>query len=407
MDRIPLSPLSDRTAVSRRRMLGLSTAAVGLATVGAAGCGSAPRSRTALASRDSKAPLGVLGANLNENLPDIDFAELRSVSATWLRGFYNMADADQGTVAGQPGIQRLMTAVAHGYHTILSLKFDYPKGLPAPGGGEMNRALARLDKVLVVVMGKVDILVIGNEPFYECGRQYANLNAFYETAARHTSDYRQRNHRTGEQTQIYMGAITDIEDPKSHTTQAERWLEFVRNTPYIAGTDCHPHVASLNDGLLYPKYILSRIRADQNFLATEFSLIKLYKKHMSDPVSATFADRYGISRGTPVWQVARGFIAHPVTQAEWNDFLLSCPWFAGTRNFMTDLVTRFRATRRCAAATYGLTQGAPSATDFGPGKPPWIFTSMFCPRTTRPGTNGLPGQNTTWTRQFRALQHSG
>jgi hypothetical protein len=416
MENAEHSQPGEGSPLTRRRMLGLSTMAVGLAAASTAGCGTivGSKGRSAATAGAGGAPagrvtapppVGVLGADLDQNLDTTNFAELQNLSATWIRGFYPMQDADQGDVANQPGMRKLLTAIGQGYGTVLNLKFKYDQGLPTAGSSKMKVAFERLDKVLAVVMGKVDIVVVGNEPFFECGRKTENLNEFYEALAQHTIDYRQQHTGSSRKTQIYMGALTDLETSNGRNALTDRWLEFVRSNPSIAGTDCHPHVPSLSDGQKYIDYIIPRLRPDQKFLATEFSLVKRYKQHLTDPVPARFAEQYHIPRGNQIWQVVRDSIQHPVPQTEWNDFLLACPWFANTRQFLSNLVGNFRKTGRCAVATYPLQQGTPMVQDFGPEKTPWVFTSMFCPHTVQKGAHGLPGQNVTWTNEFRSLQH--
>lgn len=163
-------------------------------------------------------------------------------------------------------------------------------------------------------------------------------------------------------------------------------------------------MASLSDGELYPNYILPRLRPDQKFLATEFSLVRLYAQHLKDPGSNNFADRYGFRRGTLVWQVGKSAIQHPFPQAEWNDFLTSCPWFENNKNFMSDIMTYFRNTGRCAMAGWGLFQDAGGAKCFGPNSLPWVFNTIFCPYTCQQGVDGLPGRNVNWIAEFRSLQ---
>ncbi len=352
-------------------------------------------------------PVNVIAANLNQDLDLLDFAQFQAISATWVRGFYLMQNADQGDVAGQPGMKKLTAAIAGGYGTVLNLKFDYEQGLPDVGSSAMSVALTRLDKVLAVVLGKVDIVVIGNEPFFECGQKTGNLNAFYETVAQHAIDYRKQHGASAGKTQIFMGALTDLENPKkSNVPLINRWLDYVKGNPDIAGTDCHPHVASMSDCQRYLDYIVPRIRPDQKFLATEFSLVKLYQKHLSDPVPAAFTTKYHLPAGTLVWQVVGDAIAHPFAQQEWNDFLLSCPWFSGNRDIMAQMAAAFRQTGRLAVAGYGITQDAGAVQDWGPGKTPWVFNSIFCPEVTQPGADGLPGQNLTWASEFRSLQQA-
>jgi hypothetical protein len=393
--------------LSRRRMLGLVAITAGLVGCDAGRTGTPAAPGTA--SRVSAPPAaGVLGANLNQDLATRNFAELRAVSATWLRGFYLMQNADHGDVANQPEIRKLLTAAAQGYGTVLNLKFDYPQGLPVPGSSAMDTVAARVSRVLAVVMGKVDILVIGNEPFFESGKQdrvTTAINRFYETVTQYAVAYRSRSGGTNPKTEIYLGALTGLENPPpDELPQITRWLDFARNDTAIAGTDCHPHVASLADARRYPDYILPRLRPDQKFLATEFSLVRLYEQHLSDPVATPFTERYRIPRGRLVWQVVQDAIRNPFPQDKWNDFLSACPWFAGNSTFMSDAVRYFRNGGRCAVAGWGLAQDAGAVADFGPDKLPWVFNSLFCPHTVQQGTDGLPGQNVTWTEEFRTLQ---
>jgi hypothetical protein len=351
---------------------------------------------------------GVLGADLNQSLDKLDYAELKAVSGTWVRGLYLMSDADQSDPATQAGFAKLIQAAASGYGTVLTTKFQYQdKPIPVPGSPDMEAALGQLDKVLAAAMGKVDILTIGNEPFFETSkadRATPRINVFYETLALHAAQYRQAHFGANCKTKIYMGALTALYLSSARTPQTHRWMTFTGSTPSIAGTDIHTHVPSLAAAQKYLDYVLPYLRSDQTFLVTEFSLVLLWKKHMSDPVNAAFASSHGIAPGTPAWQVIKTYIQNPVDEQEWNEFLLSNPWFAANKNFLAEQMRRFRSTGKLAVATYGITQDAPMSQDFGPAKPPWVLNSMFCPDVCKPQRGGLPGQNLTWSNQFRALQ---
>jgi hypothetical protein len=403
---------------SRRRLLGLS-GAVGLAAMGATltGCGQSqggpgPASANESAAEPTRVTAppanGVLGANFNGDPRSMNFAELQNVSATWLRGFIPTSDVDQDAPENQPPIQTLLTASGSGYGTVLSLKFPYfNQPIPTPGSPAMATELGRLDKVLPVVMNKVDILGIGNEPFIETQRKdWDRINAFYETLAQHVIDYRDKHFGTTCKTQLYMGALNHLDQPDWRTPATERWMTFVRNTPSIAGTDIHPHLPEPGADQAYLDYVLPRMRADQKFLATEFSLVLFWQKHLNDPVSTEFAARYGVQRGVPVWQVIKDAIDHPFPQQKWDDFLAMTPWFEGNKNYLQDQVQKFRKTGRLAVATYGVGQDAAMVDKFGPKSTPWLLNSLFCPHTVQPGRDGLPGRNTTWVDEFRALQHN-
>ena len=427
-------------ALSRRRLLGASGAA-GLAVLGAAGCqndtsgpdktagagkgagaGSsevaeanqkAGPGQEALPGKDAARvtappPVGVLGANFNGDPGKLEFEQLEDIGATWLRGFYPMRDADgasEDDIAGSSQIGTLLTAGSRGYGTVLSLKFEYKKNpIPTPGSDAWSTAFERLEKVLPVVMDKVDILVIGNEPFIESQGKDRNrrLNVFYEKLAQRVIAYRDKNF--AERTKLYMGALNHLEDEKKRTRAKRRWMRFVKKTMAIEGVDIHPHLADPGDGQDYLKFVLDRMRPGQKFLATEFSLVNLWLDHQKDPVSAEFAAAYEEEKGKQVWQVLKGAIAEPFTQQKWNDFLSMTPWFKSNNTYLQDQVKRFRSTGKLAVATYGVVQDEDMTTDFTAEKQPWLLNSLFCPYTVEDGKDGLPGRNHVWINQFRALQ---
>lgn len=398
-------------STSRRRLLALAPAAAA-AALGAAGCtddsGGAPGGTpTPSPSARVSAPpaTGVLAANVNQNLDHIDVDQLAAASATWVRGFLTVTPG-QVRPASDPGLARLLDAARRGYGTVLNLKFQYRnRPLPEPGTPAMRALLARLDAVLAATVGTVDILVIGNEPFFEtrpADRTSPRINRCYETLARYAIGYRERH--GGARTAIYLGALTALDDPAARTPQTRRWLTFAYRTEGIAGVDIHPHVGAPDRVQRYLDYMLPALRGDQRFLATEFSLVLLWKRHLSDPVDAGWADRHRMPAGTPMWQAIAAAIHHPVGERAWTDLLLSAPWYADHKRFLADQTARFRATGRLAVAAYGISQDRAMTRHVGPHSHPWLLNALFCPETCTPQRNGLPGRNLTWYDEFRAAQ---
>jgi len=350
---------------------------------------------------------GVLGANYNQNLDSVDYRELTAARAGWIRGFFTMPWADEGDPSNHFAVRTILDAANRGYGTVLSLKFPLAdREMPAPGSAAMATELARLDKILPLVMDRVDILVIGNEPFIESrpvDRDGA-LNAFYEAVAEHVIAYRESHCGDGCSTRLYMGALNRLDLPDRRTPAAERWMTFTRHTPELEGVDIHPHVPSQEAIQPFLDYILSRMRPDQKFLVTEFSLVWHWKAHLEDVISPDFAQRYGFAPDTLVWEVIRAAIEQPFPQQQWDDFLASSPWFESQKHFLRDQVERFRDTGRLAFASYGFRQDALMVQNFGPEKTPWLLNSVFAPYTVQPADNGLAGQGYTWIDDFSALQ---
>lgn len=370
------------------------------------------------------APDGALGANVNEDPGGLRLAQLRALSAGWLRGFVPVPEADRGPVEQQPSVAALLRAHRHGYGTVLSLKFPYrDQALPRPGTARMAAELARVEKIAHAVLGSVDILVIGNEPFLESRtdeRDGPAVNLFYEHVARHLIAYRARrfpersgkpagggaDRRTGEGggARLYLGALNHLDRPGRRTGATRRWLEFARREPEIEGVDIHPHVASLSAAQQYLDYVVPRLRDDQRFLATEFSLVLNWRRHLRDRIPGGFARRYGADPDTRVWQVLKEAVERPFPQEKWDAFLAMSPWFHENRHYLRDQVGRFRATGKLAVATYGVVQAEAMVRDIGPDKQPWLLNSLYANRTVRTPDGGLPGRNRAWCEDFRALQ---
>lgn len=402
---------------SRRWLLGVSGAALLTAACHpkgskqAGGEGSAQTNAKSGSAPVGEAPNGALGVNFNEDPSDMNFAQVRALSAKWVRGFVPMTDdLDTNPPAQQRSIARLLDASGKNFRTILSLKFPFltlGQSLPEVGSKEMAAQLKRVDRVLDAVMGKTDILTIGNEPFLETGKDErdARLNVFYEHVAEHVIDYRRKKFPHGCRTRLYMGALNRLDKKDGRTPATERWVAFVNRKPELEGLDIHPHVDSLQAAGKYVQYVVSRLDKNKKFLATEFSLVQLWEQHMGDKIPAAYAEKYEVPPNTRVWQVIGNAIEQPFPQKRWDDFLAMSPWFASHKDYLTQQMQMFRETGKLAVATYGVTQIESMQTGWGAHKKPWILNPLYANRTVRK-ENGRAGRTTVWFDSFRALQDS-
>ncbi|MFD7711053.1 hypothetical protein [Streptomyces sp. NPDC059786] len=400
---------AERRGLSRRGLFGLAGGSAlalgGLAlTANAATQGQDEAAADTTLAAD---PKGMLGANFNEEPSGMTNTVLDTLGTKWVRGFVAMPKLDSVAAAQQPAIQSLLAFSAAGYRTVLSLKFPFAdKQIPQPGSTAMDVELARVDKVLAAVLGKVDILVIGNEPFIETRQQdrAALLNPFYQAVAAHVIAKRASSCGSGCRTTLYMGALNRLEDAAWRTAATDVWLAYVKATPEIAGVDIHPHVAAIEHTAIYTDYVMTRMRAEQRFLATEFSLVRWWKEHWSDQVPAVYASRYGIPAGTLVWQEVRDAAAAPVTQQRWSDLLMNSSWFSTRQNYLTNQVRQLRATGRLAVATYGTLQQPAMVKDITADKMPWLLNSLYTNLVAQPSAGGAKAHHPTFFDEFKALQ---
>jgi hypothetical protein len=351
--------------------------------------------------------LGALGANYNENLDQLNYRELRSARAGWIRGFYTLPEADDVPPAESDTIRAIREAHDRGFQTLLSLKF--PKsGTPfaRPGSEEMAAELARLDRVLPLMLGTVDIVTIGNEPFIESmpSERDERLNEFYETVARHVIETRAELCGAGCPTHLFMGALNRLDLAANRTPAVERYLAFVRETPEIEGVDLHPHVPDEARIQEFLDYTLPRLRPEQTFLVTEFSLVWYWQPHMTDRIPAAFAQRYGYAPDTEVWEVIGEAIEHPFPSQKWNDLLAQSPWFESKKHLLRDEMARFRSTGRLAVATYGFRQIPSMTANWSATKPPWLLNSVFATLTVQHRDDAMSTPGYAWIDDFRRLQ---
>ncbi|AQR73421.1 hypothetical protein [Sphingomonas sp. LM7] len=350
---------------------------------------------------------GALGANYNEHFEDIDYRDLEKADAGWVRLFLPMPQLDRGAAAGHGAVKAILDAGDRGYKTILTLKFPYNRGdFPRAGTPEFEREITRVDAVLPLVMGKVDILVIGNEPYIESREQDRDLdlNGFYEAMAARVIAYRTAHCAGGCKTHLYMGALNRLDLKQNQTTSTERWMAFVKATPEIDGVNIHPHIPAIQASKPFLDYILPRMRPEQKFIVTEFSLVWWWQQNMKGQVPAAFAEKYGAPRTAQNWQIIKAALETPFPKAQWDEFLAQSPWFEARKHYLANQMKIFRDTGRLAVATYGFKQGSSMSAAWGPEKTPWLLNSIFAPSTVRKNADGTAAFNYAWIDDFKALQ---
>src|SRR3546814_19888589 len=97
---------------------------------------------------------GALGANFNEHYEDVDYRELDSARAKWIRLFLPMPQVDRGA-AENGAIRTTCEAGARGYTTIFPLKWPQDdRTLPKPGSTPYHRQLTLPAGGFPPVLGK-------------------------------------------------------------------------------------------------------------------------------------------------------------------------------------------------------------------------------------------------------------
>lgn len=350
--------------------------------------------------------IGGLGANYNEKLVWINNDELKRVDAKWIRGFIDMHLIDSQRADQDPNMGSLFKAIDAGYHTILSLKWSYSNlDFPTPGSPEMAAELQVLARLLPLVMGKVDILVIGNEPFIEAkaDQKDEKLNSFYESMALTTIEFRQK-HDFAMSTRLYMGALNRLDLPAKRTPGIERFLRFITSRPEINGVDLHPHMMTFDGHRSMLEYCLARIRPDQTFLATEFTMVWHWKKHMADTVSSYFCTKYGFPSSTKNYQVISAAMENPWPFEQWKEYLVHESWYMQFQDFISDAMQLYRSTGRLAVATYSFCPMRMRKLPLKQDDTPWMLNGVYAPSTVQLIADGSRYENFPWAGEFIRAQ---
>jgi len=348
-----------------------------------------------------------LGVNYNQFLQSIQEQELIQVNATWVRGFIDMHLLGDQAPSQNPNIQAILDATAHGHRIVLNLKWNYHTlPFPTPGTPAMTRELDLLNRLLPVVMGKVDILVIGNEPFIETepGQNGQPLIIFYETMANDVINYWNSHPEAARATRLYMGAFNRLDLPQNRTPAVQWMLRYIASHQELSGPDLHMHMPSFAANQIMLSYVLPWLRPDQKFLVTEFSLVLLWHQHLSDTVSPDFTSRYNLTTSLKVYQFINLALQNPVPDAEWRDFLMSCPWYMAHRQFLLNAYNLFRSTGRLGVANYGMLQSWTKGRQFTDTSMPWLLNALFASATVKLGENGSAFENFPWAEEFTKLE---
>lgn len=350
---------------------------------------------------------GALGANYNDQFGDLNFVDLERTGTSWVRLILPMPQTDRGGPAKHGVVRTILDASGRGYKTVLTLKLAYVGTVPpAVDSDAFAKDVVRLNALLPLVMGKVDILVIGNEPFNEVPEKERKegLNAYYEAMARRVIDWRAQHCAAGCKTRLYMGALVRLETPSERTKAAERWMAFVKATPEIDGVAIHPHLAEVDEAKDYTKYVLARMRPEQSFVVTDFSLVRFWEQNMRANIPPAFADKYGAARNAQNWQIVKAALETPFSKGQWDEFLSQSAWYESQKHHLAGQMAIFRDTGRLAVATVPFAQGTAAADKLSPGAAAWQLNSVLAQRTVKRNPDGRPAFNYGLADDYRALQ---
>jgi hypothetical protein len=339
------------------------------------------------------------GGNVNERFHWLEPEILEQTKTTWVRGFFPASEFMTGkrSYETDSGIIALKRVADSGHKVILSIKWDCTqKGeagrVPAPGSAGEAAWFGFADKLLKATAGKVSIVVVVNELFIDT--QKADLDPgpdgqvpmvrFLKRLTAHIAAERLTS-SDGKPLPIYAGGFTRLDQPRMRDDAATKQvLDWVNKDPSIAGVDFHLHQPDMKTSQEALEF-MHRSVPHKPLIITEFSLVWKWKQSLGDKIGASeagrsFAQQFSLPPEMTVAEFCDHDFDKPVSEAEWQAFLRSQPWFDA--NYLNEIGPLMSA-NGVAVATYALTLD-PAQGDHGhihvtTDTTPWFFNDVLIP----------------------------
>jgi len=369
-------------------------------------------------------PKNYLGVNFNEKLESIDYNNLARTKTNWVRGFlefftyYN----DETLLETDGRISKYLTLKDHNYKTIINIKWNFSqKNFPDINSPEMNDYLKFLkEKIYSRIWDKTTILVIGNEPFIEYDKNDPTKKAaieqqlvgFYSKVADETIKYRQTQTK---KIPIYVGAFNNLYIKDWQTIGTTNLLNYVKNNSEIAGIDLHIHHSNIDEVSEVLNYITPKINPSQRIIVTEFSLKKHFQSTLGERISNDFLTKYNkpeyakfkINLDYLNYIFQHGTdqeVGHPISKAEWYDYLKMSNWFESKKMYLKDMFTILKTCPNFYLATYAFQQGFAANKVIDTKTEPWFFNGLYANMSIVKNTSGAPEFNYAWIDSFWKIQ---
>src|SRR5690606_5844556 len=184
-------------------------------------------------------------------------------------------------------------------------------------------------------------------------------------------------------------------------------IKLAQDNKNIKGLAVHLHISDSLEMEEAFRFVRS-IMPEKPIIIPEFSLFRLYNKHVADKLGdskagRSFADKYGYAYDMKLYEWYSKANTERVSAREWEDMFASRTWFP--QHFM---LTYYRYFQKYGVvlATYGfLSQSAPKK--MGPKSPTWFINPIFPMKTLQPQPDGSFTPNPLWFNDFVDIINRG
>lgn len=362
-----------------------------------------------------------VGANFNHNPEIIDFTYLKKTPVQWIRTTPYIFEYINGqkNPATEDGLQKVIEAKRLGYKVAFGFRWDFKKfnlDIPAPGSDAEKKYFDVARRILERVGPYVDVFKLGNEPNLETKEKDLQRNKegivplvrFTERLLTEVVEPYYRGHAELKRPDVYTGSLPRLFMKEEQVKPGVVGLiTLAQNNASIKGLAIHLHISDSAEMEECFRFVRS-IMPDKPIIVPEYSLFRLYNKHVSDELGdskegAAFAKKYGYQPSMKLYQWYSKANTERVSAQEWQDMFASRKWFP--QHFMR---TYYRSFEKYGVvlATYGfLSQSAPEK--MGPGSPTWFINPIFPMKSLKAQADGSYTSNPLWYDDFCEIVNKG
>jgi hypothetical protein len=339
-----------------------------------------------------------IGANFNHDPEIIDLSLLKRTPVQWIRTTPYIFEYLNGEKNSEKaaGLARVIGAHQAGYKVAFGFRWDFKKNhlrIPAPGSAEEKRYFETAARMLERVGGHIEILKLGNEPNLETMDADLRTDAsgtvplvrFSERLLTEVVEPFYRSHGSLKRPHVYVGSLPALFEPGMQQLPGVLGLiEMAESNKAIAGLSIHLHIATERQMEQAFQFVRARM-PKKPIIVPEFSLHRLYVKHLSDALGEPFAKKYKRDPNMRLHEWYSLANQHKVGVEEWSAMFASRDWFPP--HFMKTFYQYFQK-YGVRLATHGF------MSQYAPAKVPangsaWFINPIF-PGKTLPANTPNP-----------------
>lgn len=361
-----------------------------------------------------------LGANFNHNAEIIDFKYLEKVEVDWVRTTPRIIDYVHGelSVQNDPALEKVIEAGKKGYKIAFGFRWDFKMHnmqIPASGSSEEKKLFDTARQILHKVGPYVDIFKLGNEPNLETLTEDMKLNSngkiplleftnrlLYQVVLPYFKKETEKN------PDIYVGSFPALFEERFQKNEAVLGLlEYTQHNSDISGLSLHLHIedtTEIDEAFKFARKIVK----EKPIIIPEFSLHRLYKKKLSEPLNGTergegFANKYNHDPEMKLFEWFSIANTNRVGAKQWDELFESRDWF--TKDFFDIYFNRFQQ-YGVVLATYPLfRQSCPK--NMSANSPAWFINPIFCQKSLEINSDGDFSENPLWAESFKKWVEKG